>query len=186
MSDLVAINCETTGVDLERSSLLSVAMSPVTTRDVPGTYHVWYVRHPDLLALDWGTDDWAWRNFERFRSAYKAHALPAPEVWEEIRSYLASYYPAGAVPVGHYVAFHLHFLRELGPLVRLAARRAIDTKCLAEFAVRVGKLPAETRTDLTSLCERFEIEFPDYLRNTAHGDSMATAKLYGKLVEVFA
>lgn len=83
----------------------------------------------------------------------------------------------GAVPIGHAVAFDLSFLEaavQRGELAR-APQRAIDTRALAQRALRVGS------ASLAALAEDLALPRPTH---RAEPDVLATRALFDRICEV--
>lgn len=172
--DLVVIDVETSGVNLFRHALLSVALVPFDDELPP---QVVYVRPS---AIEWS--EFARKNFERFAFDWDAQALPPEQACLVIENYLSNLFPGRAVtPVGHNVAFDLGFLKKLAFLgnrdeIAGLSHRAVDTHTLLYLLALRGKVPdAATKSD--GAFNHYGITFAEGSRHTALGDAQATKEL---------
>ena len=172
---LLVIDTETSGRDTKQHSLLSFAGVVWDDGTIGGEFstYVWPGKNPlfeeQAKAMHGNIMDICRESMDYY------------EAFDWLKARLIdrfTHYPITVV--GHNVTFDIGFLNQLGSTSSLFSYRTVDTHSLA-FALQVaGKIPAEQKLDLTSLCEYFNIHVTG--RHTALGDAVATAELFTKLV----
>lgn len=166
----VVIDAETTGFDVNRDRLLSLAAVPLRAREISiADVHSWLIFQPSP-----GVTDAA--RIHCILPSDTRTGLPEPQVMEELLPLLC-----GTIVVGH----HIHFD---AALIGHAFRRRfnvefrnplLDTAELAQIAVeafaRTGYANQRPPT-LDEVCSHLEIATME--RHTAPGDAFTTAELF--------
>lgn len=184
MTRLLVFDTETGGLDASRHSLLTLGL--VAWQDGRTLEAVELaVKHEPYVVTGGGM------KVNRIDLAtHHARASDPAQVIVELETFCTRHFGSGPITlVGHNIAFDRAFLGAFlasqgVPLEPRFHHRTVDTHALAFGLQQAGRLPASLRLSSDGLFDHFGIEVPPDQRHTALGDALATAELYGKLVEL--
>ncbi|MBI3130082.1 MAG: 3'-5' exonuclease [Acidobacteria bacterium] len=184
MTRLLVFDTETGGLDASRHSLLTLGLVAWEDGRVLEAVEL-AVKHEPYVVTGGGM------KVNRIDLATH-HALAAEpaQVIVALETFCTRHFGGGAITlVGHNIAFDRAFLGAFfaSQGVALEPRfhhRTVDTHALAFGLQQAGRLPADLRLSSDGLFAHFGIEVPTEKRHTALGDALATAELYGRLVEL--
>ncbi len=184
MTRLLVLDTETGGLDATRHSLLTLGLVAWEDGRVLEALEL-AVRQEPYVVTGGGM------KVNRIDLATHHAAAAEPDVViAQLETFCTRHFGSGPITlVGHNVAFDRAFLgaflasqgRALEPRFH---HRTVDTHALAFGLQQAGRLPAALKLSSDGLFAHFGILVPPAQRHTALGDALATAELYGKLVEV--
>ncbi|MDP0500688.1 MAG: 3'-5' exonuclease [Verrucomicrobiota bacterium JB022] len=167
---VVVLDAETTGFDLARDRILSVATVEVKEREILiASSQEWIVYQPEAAAN-------AAVSVHGILPSETAAGTPEKEVLGELLPLLGTH-----LVVGHHIAFDLGMLDRAAHKhfnVRLR-HRAIDTALLAMQeleAFRRSGYPNQKPPTLDEVCSNLDL--PVHARHTASGDAYTTAEVF--------
>ena len=196
MTRLLVLDTETGGLDATRHSLLTLGLVAWEEGRVLEAVEL-AVRHEPYVVTGGGM------KVNRIDLAtHHATAAEPDVVIAQLETFCTRHFGGGSITlVGHNVAFDRAFLDtflasqrrslSLDPEGRMRPsgeprfhHRTVDTHALAFGLQQAGRIPAAVKLSSDGLFAHFGILVPPDQRHTALGDALATAALYGKLVEV--
>lgn len=127
-------------------------------------------------------NEFASKNFEKFRASWERGAVSASEACQIIEDWISrGWHRETITPVGHNVGFDQAFLRKLafrGGREQIAgiSHRGVDTHTLLQLLLLEQKVPPEAVTS-NGAFRHFDIRIDESARHTALGDATATRQL---------
>lgn len=178
MTRLLALDCETGGLNPETDALLSVGLvdwvEGLALRRLEILIDVEGLEcSPQALAVN-GID----------LDAHHAFSVPRAEAAEQIAAFCAPM--QRPFVLGHNVTFDLGFVRRLftpDAWRRVVSHRWVDTLTVLAYLGHRGDIPTGIGT-LDQAVAYFGIVVPPRERHTALGDALATGALYAALLKV--
>ncbi len=183
MTRLLVFDTETGGLDASRHSLLTLGLVAWQEGRVLEAVEL-AVKHEPYVVTGGGM------KVNRIDlAAHHARAAAPAEVIAQLEAFCARHFGEGPITlVGHNIAFDRAFLGAFLAAQGMALEprfhhRTVDTHALAFGLQQAGRLPAAVKLSSDGLFAHFGIQVPPEQRHTALGDALATAELYGRLVE---
>ena len=169
--EVVAIDCETTGLKVRRDDIIAIAAIKIRGNRILASEHFEAVAHPDS---------------DMRAEAIKVHRLrqsdveQAPIIWKVIPSFL--HFIGGRPLVGYYVDFDIAMLNKyILPLVgiELPNKRIEVSKLYYER--KYGDAPPNTTIDLSFAAIQRDLKIPALTQHDAFDDALMTAMMFVEL-----
>ena len=169
--DLVVIDCETTGLNVRRDDVVSIAAIKIRGNRILTSEHFEAVVHPDS---------------EMGAEAIKIHRLrrsdveAAPIVWKMLPSFLRF---IGARPlIGYYLDFDIAMLdKYILPLVGIELPNERIEISRLYYERKYGNAPPNTSIDLSFAAILRDLNIPPRAQHDAFDDALMTAMMFVEL-----
>ena len=169
--DLVVIDCETTGLNVRRDDVVSIAAIKIRGNRILTSEHFEAVVHPDS---------------EMRAEAIKIHRLrrsdveAAPIVWKMLPSFLRF---IGARPlIGYYLDFDIAMLdKYILPLVGIELPNERIEISRLYYERKYGNAPPNTSIDLSFAAILRDLNIPPRAQHDAFDDALMTAMMFVEL-----
>ena len=169
--DLVVIDCETTGLNVRRDDVVSIAAIKIRGNRILTSEHFEAVVHPDS---------------EMGAEAIKIHRLrrsdveAAPIVWKMLPSFLRF---IGARPlIGYYLDFDIAMLdKYILPLVGIELPNERIEISRLYYERKYGDAPPNTSIDLSFAAILRDLNIPPRAQHDAFDDALMTAMMFVEL-----
>jgi len=169
--DLVVIDCETTGLNVRRDDVVSIAAIKIRGNRILTSEHFEAVVHPDS---------------EMGAEAIKIHRLrrsdveAAPIVWKMLPSFLRF---IGARPlIGYYLDFDIAMLdKYILPLVGIELPNERIEISRLYYEREYGNAPPNTSNDLSFAAILRDLNIPPRAQHDAFDDALMTAMMFVEL-----
>jgi len=178
---LLFIDTETGGLDPRQHSLLSIGLVVWTPQGILASEEIL------LKEKVFRIDHHALKVNRIDLSVHASQAVSHPEAMQRLQAFVAKHFGGkGIVLAGHNVSFDIGFIKQwfeeqAADFSSLFSHRSIDTHSLLS-ALYFSGLVAEKVTDSSKAFDYFKIGVEQ--RHTALSDAIATATLFGKLLDL--
>ena len=170
--EVVAIDCETTGLKVRRDDIITIAAIKIRGNRILTSEHFEAMVRPDYSDLR--------------EDAIKVHRLrqsdveQAPIIWKTIPGFL--HFIGGRPLVGYYVDFDIAMLdKYILPLVGIELpNKRIEVSRLY-YERKYGDAPPNTSIDLSFAAIMQDLDIPTLAQHDAFNDALMTAMMFVKL-----
>jgi len=174
--EFVAIDCETTGLNVRKDDIVTIAAIKISGNRIVTSEHFEAMVRPDSYM---GAE------------AIKIHRLrqsdveQAPLIWKTVRSFLQ--FIGGRPLVGYYVDFDIAMLdKYILPLIGIELpNERIDVSRLY-YERKYGDAPPHTSIDLSFAAILHDLDIPILAQHDAFNDALMTAMMFVQLRDLTA